>query len=62
MSLSLTTSGGGVVVIFRLDRNRTLGGSLRSGLAGVVPRSVMDMRRGTETSSWQLKEDGKEKE
>lgn len=39
---------------------RKLGESLRYGFAGLVPRLVLDMRGGAETSRWQLKEDGKE--
>lgn len=42
---------------------KKLGESWRSGLAGLVPRSVLDTSDGTETSRWQWKEeDGKEKE
>ena len=39
-----------------------LGGSWRSGLAGLVPMSVLDTGGGTVTSRWQWKkEDGKER-
>lgn len=38
-----------------------LGGSWTSGLAGLVPMSVLDTGGGTETSRWRWKEDGKER-
>lgn len=52
--------GIGIVVVFRLDGNMDVGGSWSFGLAGVVPRSVLDRRGGAETSRGRLKEDGKE--
>lgn len=41
---------------------RKLGESLRSDLAELVPRSVLDMRGGAETSRCELKEERKEEE
>lgn len=54
--------GGWGAVVFRLMEIRGSSGRWRSALAGLVLRSVLDRRGVTETSRWQLKEDGKEKE